>query len=444
MDWFRRKKEPAQLDRVDTNVLVETRAAQTIFRMHLGASFALGCAMLICVLGIAGALFFLVSLNVDHVLKVSGVLQAVEQSTPVTHSTGGIVNNVFITDGEIVSEGQVLMSLDASDIESEHEEAQRLVASLMLQSLCLRAEKEEKTKVQVPSELKIALGRLNQLEELHRSVRKCKADLRKAALQRLGDRTAVVALQSKAHLYNRLSHEGLSLRGRLHQLGRDVQEREIQGILNQQQLVENLQNLIILADLQKQLANLKIAQQKLTISHGQELNRQLDQIIDALAIAEQRLSRLDDIRKNRFIYASNTGRVQRLRITKGGKRIAQGAYILEIAPLSTDFEVLATVNISELPYVYIGQNVTVSLSSGLPKAVAVPATIVKIIKATENTRTLKISIQREELNRRDLLIGDRSLNGLGERSEALIEVQSNNALITLGGILWNSFSVIEI
>ena len=437
---FKKEKNPEVLERVETETLVAMRAARTVLRMHIGASFALSVASIICIAGLVGSVVFLGNQTVDHVLKVHGILQAVEQSTPVTHDTGGIVSNVFVSEGEIVSEGQILMSLDANDIESNLEEAQRTVAGLMLTSLCLKAERRGNTEIVVPPELLIALGRLNQLEKFRRSVRDCKGDLRKATLHRLGDKGALAALQNKVHLYNRLSHEGQSLRGQLHQLGRDSQEKELQDVLNQQQLVKTLQNLIKLSDLQKQLTKLKVAQKKSSITQTQRINQKLDGIIDALAQAEQRLSKLDRIKRNRFVYASNSGRVQRLRITKSGKRIARGAYILEIAPLSTDFEVLATVNVSELPYVHVGQQVTVSLSSGLPHAVAVPALIAKIVKATENTRTLRVALERKELSRRDLLIGERSLNGLGERSEALIEVKSENALRALGNILWISLS----
>ncbi len=440
MIWrFKRKLKPENPGRVDTEVLVAMRAARTLLHMHLGATFALSVAAIICILGLAGATYILATQSVDHVLRVNGVLQAVEQSTPVTHDTGGIVSNVFVTEGEIVAEGQILMSLDASDIENGHAEAQRAVARLILQSQCLKAERDKNTQVLVPADLKVALGRLNQLEEMRRSVRDCRGNLRKAALRRMADHGERVALENQIHLYSRLSHTGQSLRGRLHQLGEEVQELELQKTLNLQNLIGTLKNLIKLDDLRNQLAKMLMLQQETEITKTQQINRQLDNIIDALALAEQQLARLDRIKRNRYIYASNSGRVQRLRIKQGGKRIARGAYIMEISPLTTNFEVLATVNVSDLSYVRVGQNVTVSLSSGLPRAVAVPATVVRIAKATENTRTLSIAIQREDLNKRDLLVGDRSLNGLGERSEALIAVQSKNALETLKEILRSNF-----
>ncbi len=435
----RSHKKPDKPVPVKTEELVKKLSARRSFRINLTASVFLGLAALVGAIGFASLFIVLDRQSIDHVLKIQGVLQAIEQSTPVTHSTGGIVSNVFVTEGEIVSEGQILMSLDASDIESEFIAAQRRVATLMLRSLCVQAKLNKVTAITIPAELKIALGRLNQLEEMHRSLRDCNGQLRKNALDSLQEREKKNALQNRIQTYYRLSQAGQKLRGRLHQLGQNGADKDLQDVLNLQVLVAALKNQILLTDLEEELIYLEAEQEKNHIQKTQALNRVLDQIVDSLAEAENRLAKLESIKNNRFIYASDSGRVQRLRVKESGKRIARGAYILEIAPLTTNFEVVATINISDMSYIEVGQTVSIYLSSGLPSAVSVPAKISKITKATENTRTVTIEITREELNRRDLLVGDRSLNGLGERAEALVEVKSDSALNALEAIFIQNF-----
>ncbi|MCP5074753.1 MAG: HlyD family efflux transporter periplasmic adaptor subunit [Rhodobacteraceae bacterium] len=441
MFWFKKRvKKPDKLPVTDTDVLVAMRATRTLMRMHFSATLALVLASAACVAGLFGAFFILQNHTVDHVLRVNGVLQAVEQSTPVTHNTGGVVSNVFVTDGEIVTEGQILMSLDASDIESELQTAQRAVVGLMLESQCVKAELESRTDLTVAAELRVALGRLNQHEKLTRSVRDCKSHLHQVALQRLKQRSALVSLRDQINIYTRLSKADVSLRGRLRQIGQEPGGEDLQDILNLQSLTKSLRNSLKRSELLKQLTDFRVKTETANLKTNTRLRRLLDQITDGLAAAEARLAELDQIKRNRFVYASDSGRVQRLRVKEGGKRIARGAYILEIAPLTTNFEVLATVTVANLPYVRVGQSVTVGLSSGLPRPVFVPAVIARISKATENTRTLSIAIAREDLNKRDLLIGDRSLNGLGERSEALITVQAENALKSLRNIMSANFA----
>ena len=433
----RPQKKPDKPVPVKTEDLIKKLSARRVFRLNLTASFFLGLATVISAIALASLFLVLDRQSIDHILRIQGVLQAIEQSSPVTHSTGGIVSNIFITEGEVVSEGQILMSLDASDIESEFIAAQRRVATLMLRSLCIQAKLKKVTAISVPPELKIALGRLNQLAEMHRSLRDCKGQLRQTALDSLQEREKKNALQNRIQTYYRLSQASQKMHGRLRQLGQE--DKDLQDILNLQVLMSALKNQISLTDLEEELINLEAEQEKAHIKQNQALNQMLDQIIDLLAKAESRLAKLENIKKNRYIYASNSGRVQRLRVKESGKRIARGAYILEIAPLTTNFEVIATINISDMSYIEVGQEVSIYLSSGLPSAVSVPARISKISKATENTRTVTIEIAREELNRRDLLVGDRSLNGLGERAEALVEVKSSSALEALEAIFISNF-----
>lgn len=415
--------------------------ARRLLRMHLGASVLLGLAALVAVFGIAGTIWYLNTIVVDHVLKIQGVLQAIEQSTPVTHDTGGIVRNVYVTEGEVVSEGQLLMSLDASDIESEFIEAQRQVATLMLRSQCLKSLLAKTNSIQIPPELRVALGRLNQLEEMHRSVRDCKGELLQQELLRLQQKENLANLQSQIANYTRLAHVGQQMRGRFRELAAEGLSEGLQEIANLKTMSDSLKNLITLTDLRKKFFSTRVEIQGAEIRKRKALNQQLDSIIDALATAENRLARLERIQQNRFIYANASGRVQRLRITKNGKRVARGAYLLEIAPLTTDFEVLATIRVAELSYIRIGQTVEVTLSSGLPGAAAVPATVTDIVKASANTRTVKIAIERSELNRRDLLVGERSLNGLGERSEALVEVKTSTGFQALRSILLSDYTL---
>ena len=180
-------------------------------------------------------------------------------------------------------------------------------------------------------------------------------------------------------------------------------------------------------------AGLKARIDKNALSRQQEYDSELRLISDRLVEAQSELTRMENLMRDKFIYATTSGRVQRMRIRDAGRRIAAGAYVLEIAPLTTDFEVTSRINVTDAPNLRLGQLVHVQLSGGLPKPVWVPARIDKILKTSENSRLLSIRLAREDLNKRDLLLGDNSLNGLGERSEAVISINSETAWESLSG-----------
>jgi hypothetical protein len=108
---------------------------------------------------------------------------------------------------------------------------------------------------------------------------------------------------------------------------------------------------------------------------------------------------------------------------------------MEIAPLTSDFEVISSVPIREMAHLQLNQEVSVQFSGSSPIPITVPGRIAKISKVSANTRNVTILIDRAEINRRDLLLGDRLLNGQGEQAEAVISVQAETAGRALMGIL---------
>ena len=68
-----------------------------------------------------------------------------------------------------------------------------------------------------------------------------------------------------------------------------------------------------------------------------------------------------------------------------------------------------------------------------------PAKISNIQKLSENLRLVSVFLARTDLNKRDLLRGDRSLNGLGERSEAVVAIKSESAFAALRTVIGGYF-----
>ena len=168
-----------------------------------------------------------------------------------------------------------------------------------------------------------------------------------------------------------------------------------------------------------------------------DLQRELQVISDRLVYARSELTRMETLLAQKFIYAQNSGRIQRMGVTKPGSRIAAGARIMEVAPLETDFELVANTTRIEVPDLRNGQIVQVMISSGLKKSVWVPARISSILELSQNRRRVVIHIDRSDLTKRDLLRGDRTLNGLGESSNALVSVNAQPAMVGLRSTISN-------
>lgn len=419
---------------VKTKQVVTRRSLRTQLKTHFLAFVLLFIGGSISVTSILALLFALQSIGVTETLRLNGRLQAIEQSTPIRHETGGVVKNVFVTEGEVVREGQILMSLGTEDLEKEHEAARKKLVGLLLQSHCLRALHDGIEKIDLPEKLKRAAARLNVSVSMKRGVRHCQSELERHALKTAQDVSYLASLRDQADLQKRLADTKRDLRLSMAN-AQDRISTNINSITYLSNNSEVLKHSLAAAVAQQAYEKELRGQKQTELDRKAKIMRRLDLSNDKLIDAEADLARMEKLMKKRFVFASTSGRIQRLRISEPGKNLAANAYVLEIAPLKTDFELLSTVNVLEIPDLRVGSEVQVKLSGALPKPIWVPAKVVSITKATANKRLIRITLTKEDLNQRDLLIGDNRLNGLGEQSEAMISVTPESALGALSTIL---------
>lgn len=415
------------------------RRLRTNLKRHVRASLILGLSAVVCAVSMVCVFLSLKAISVSHTLRVAGILQAVEQSTPIKHDRGGIIGGVFVTDGEVVREGQILASLNTDDLQEELQAARSDVAGLLLRARCLRALKDEQMTLNVPEKLKQVMGQLQQIKQMRRVSVSCQSKLEQQFNNLNFKRAELRAAYDVMLLHRRLA-ETQKL---VNDTGEEIQAFAADAEPSSKETVRALNNLLLQSI---KASKAKVSYEDLStklkneiLKRHTEIDRELGVISDQLQEAQAELTRMENLLRDKFIYASTSGRVQRMRIKEPGRRIAAGAYVLEIAPLQTDFEVTSEIGLAEAPNLGVGQLVHVQLSGGLPKPIWVPARIEKILKTSENNRLLSIRMAREDLNKRDLLYGDNSLNGLGERSEAVISVNSETAWQSLSGTLRNVF-----
>ena len=411
------------------------RARLTKFRRDSWTSLLLGFGAITSLISIIAVYLAFEAIAVAHTVKLSGRLQAIEQATPVKHQTGGVVNEIFVTEGELVRQGQILLSLGTEDLDDAYFNAQKTVAHLLVNLNCIKSLKNSAKSLVLTQDMKTALARLNQLPELRRATRNCNARLHAQSYKTATDQANRLALVDEVSLLGRLAQSDFDMRLAVKNGSETNRDRANDKVARLSEMRRSLEHSLDAARAQARLDALTRELQKQKVEQQVQFDRDTDAITDALVKSEQELARITTLRSNRFLYASVTGRIQRLRIKKTGGRIAAGAYVLEIAPLTTDFEVLANVGIIQMPDVMLGHPVQVRLAGNKSRPIWVPARVETITKLSANKQLISVRLKREDLNKRDLLYGDNSLNGLGEQAEALVSISSETAGRSLKNIL---------
>lgn len=432
-DLENEKHPPSKLPKAGlqrTREISSLRGFKTVLRRNMHVVSILSFGAVLCCVSFVVLIESLKIVNVAKTMRVQGHVQAVEKSEPISHQTGGVVSQVFVTEGEVVREGQILMSLETQDIAEELKAARQTVAGLILNAQCLRALRADENKFTLEESLKQVMGRLQQIKEMRRGILRCQEtlDIRKLELA-----TKLNNLRSDGDIFRlneRISRTNILMYQKYASLKENAKDNveQIEGLLNLRAILEQS---IKSAESKKRLSKNQNEFDKNEIDRKSKIDVELEVLSDRLAEAEFDLTRMETLLDDKFVYASSSGRIQRMRIENAGQRIAAGAYVLEVSPLKTDFEVTSRINYAEFPSLKLGHLVQVKLSGGLPKPIWVPGKIDRILKISENKRLVSIRLKREDLNKRDLLLGDHSLNGLGERSDAIISISSETALETL-------------
>ena len=420
MRLFSKKKKKQGTDLKNPEQIAVQRGLNFALKRHGVASVLLATSCIFCCMSIIIFFSSMQLIPVKKTLKIQGSLRAIEHAMPVTHQVGGTIQSLFVTEGEVVREGQIIASLDTRDIQDELRAARKDVALLLIRAQCLNALKEEKTALIVNDDLKQVIGKLQQVREMKRQTSNCTTELRQREFDRSLQKQELQASKEIAQFSARRAQTAIMMHNRLGQLS------ELEGT----SIEDELSDLAKLGDILKfskeaqedklNFEKLNIQIQKERLRYQEDIEGELRILSDRLVFARSELTRMETLLSEKFVYAMASGRVQSVRVEGAGAKVLAMEHIMEISPLDTDFEIVADTSTLELVDTEEGQSVRIKLEVSNEKSVWVPGKIDRILDITQNQKQVLVFIDREDLNKRDLLIGDRNLNGLGENASAVI------------------------
>ena len=110
-----------------------------------------GVIILVCTLGVFGVWGYLAP--IDGAAMAPGVVTVKSHKKTIQHLDGGIVSQLSVKEGDIVKEGDLLLTLDGTENKAQLEIARGQFITLVAQVARLEAEREGSQTVQYPSAL---------------------------------------------------------------------------------------------------------------------------------------------------------------------------------------------------------------------------------------------------------------------------------------------------
>ena len=305
--------------------------------------------------------------NINEVARASGevVPQGYEQI--VQHFEGGVVKAIHVEEGDIVEQGQPLLTLNESILKEDLQRVQVKQLDLELKAERLRAFTEDRHP-DFNGFQNIAEKKISDQQSFFAGMIEARQKERNVLAQQIDAKTKMVdALHTEKETVKTQLSIAQDFYNRRQELNRQGYASDMQLLQDQQNLnqykgeLQQFENRIIAT--KAEIEDLRNRRESLVAKHHDEALEKLsavlseqDQNIKVIDKLQERLGRLD-------ITAPSKGLVKGLTINTVGAVIQPGETLLEIVPMHKDLLVTVKINPKDIGHLEIGQQVQVKFSS---------------------------------------------------------------------------------
>ena len=342
------------------------------------------------IFGLWGSLY-----PIDGAIHAGGQIVVETYRKPIQHLEGGIVKEVLVSDGTVVTEGQPLIIMDNTQSLAQLEilRVQEL-ATLALEARLI-AERDQLDAVQYPTTLTtstnssaaIEMSAQTQIFNARKTFLRGETEVLQQRVEQLTTRVeGLEALKtSKLELvesygaeigdFKALLAEGFADKLRLREL-----ERNYSALSGE------------IADLTANIASTQMQAGEARLQILQLRNQGLTEIVNALSEAQtrmqdihERIVALEDIVRRTEIRSPASGVINNLQVHSPASVIPPGAIVAEIVPQNDNLVVDARVSLIDIDRVFIGQSASIRMSA--LNARRVPALDGKVVTVSADAVT---------------------------------------------------------
>jgi len=306
--------------------------------------------------------------ELDHVVRGQGRVINPKQSQIIQNLEGGIIEKIYVREGDIVPEGTVLVSLDPTQTLSLYGETQKEERALTVRVERLAAEREEREPVfsfeMLREEPELIAAERAQFRE-RTEVFRIDSELLKAQLAQRKEeaKQAENTLVHAEHEYKLANDEHAlisdlvdrQLEARLALITIDRERNVALSALNDAR-IEVIKSQAVLAEAKHRLAQARS-------NYMSEIGRQYADSLASLAEVRERMQGLRDRLNRTQMIAPVNAIVNVIHVRTEGGVIQPGEPILELTPIDGSVEVDAQIELKDIGSIYTGQEVSVKLTA---------------------------------------------------------------------------------
>lgn len=328
--------------------------------------------LFVLIFGIGG---WAVLSKVESAVVANGNFIVKSNGQAVQHLHGGVVGKLHVKEGDLVRKGQVVITLDAAQVEAQLGIVKRQLVDLSVEQSRLLSERDGRATVRRPSLLKNEpemQDRLNNAMALQQKLLNARLSAFRNQLQQLeeqkaqtksaitGLRALVEARQAELEqnvadlrAFTELDRRRLVRKSVLRQTRRQV-SRSRGDVLEIGSRILSKQSK--LSEIEFRMREIVRKTRSEALDRLQDTKSKIGQAVEKYKAAKDRMNRLD-------VLAPSAGIVHELKAHTIGGVIKPGQAVMMIIPHDVPLEVVAQIKTTEVDQVEINQKATVRISA---------------------------------------------------------------------------------
>ncbi len=318
---------------------------------------------------VGGLGYWAVKTRLAGAIVSSGVIEVQSNRQVVEHPDGGVVGEIFVRDGDVVSSGDMLLRLDDTFLSSEQTIVEAQLFELLVRRARLEAERDGLTPAELTTQLTevqkeygigadLIAGQQNlfearletlsrQDEQLRKQVVQIESEIEGTQAQLVSLRRQVELIEDELEDQQSLLNRGLTQTSRVLALQRE--EASLNGEIGRlEAAVARLRGQI--ASTEIQIVELTATRREEAITTLRDVQAQVAELSERRLSLSERLTRLD-------IRAPVTGRVYGSQVFALQSVVQPGEPMMYIVPQDTPLLVAARVDTIHVDQLHVGQPV---------------------------------------------------------------------------------------
>ncbi|MEM1287387.1 MAG: HlyD family type I secretion periplasmic adaptor subunit [Pseudomonadota bacterium] len=337
--------------------------------IHYQHQFARLCrvASIILIAFFGGGLAWATTASIEGAVVAAGRVVPEGNAKEIKHSEGGYVSEILVADGDFVDEGQVLLRLDAEQVEIEHRILSEQLDQLVAIEARLIAEQADETLVTVPADLldlvdrgpafeslltgqeAVLMARQSsidsQIQQFRQQTEQLQQQIAGLQAQSRATHEELALIEVELETTTHLRDEGLITEGRVTALRRE----RARLVGNQGVIIADIARAnLTISELELRILNITDEARRTSLEALQQVQLDRARVAQQKTAAANRLSRLD-------IRTARAGIVHDLRVFTLDGLVQPGERLMSIVPKQGDLIIEAKVATTDIDQLFVGQ-----------------------------------------------------------------------------------------